>query len=213
VTRYDVHKDEDYQPGSTTVLKNYLNTCDPIILEQEETKALESIHQYMLQNVKEHDKMTIKLILKMHEKWLGRIYPFAGKYRSVLMNKNGFVFAAPAQIDRLMNIFEKKELQLYTPCHPTSIEKLSLALAIVHTEFIIIHPFREGNGRLSRLIASLMGLQAGYPPLNFSSIDDKNTIEHKKYIEAIHKGLDKNYDAMQNIFKRIIDDSITLDQP
>jgi cell filamentation protein len=95
MTRYEVPNDEDYQPGSTTVLKNYLNTCDPVIIEQEETKALKLIHQDMFQNLKEHDKITNKLILKMHEKWLGKIYPFAGKYRTVLMSKDGFTFAAP----------------------------------------------------------------------------------------------------------------------
>jgi len=113
VTRYEVNKDEDYQPGSTAVLKNYLNTCDPIIIEQEETKALESIHQYMFKNVKEHDRITIKLIFKMHEQWLGRIYPFAGKYRSVLMSKDGFIFAAPAQIRFIQSVGYESIKALY----------------------------------------------------------------------------------------------------
>jgi fido (protein-threonine AMPylation protein) len=34
----------------------------------------------------------------------------------------------------------------------------STALAVVHAEFILIHPFREGNGRCGRLLAILMGL-------------------------------------------------------
>lgn len=208
MNRYEVHADEDYQPGSTSVLKNYLNICDPILMAQEETKALESIHQYIVKHIKENDQITIKLILNIHKQWLGHIYPFAGRYRTVLMSKGDFVFAAPTQLERLMIDFENKELKLYTPCHSTSIEDLSLTMAIIHTEFIIIHPFREGNGRLSRLIATIMGLQAGYPPLNFSSIDDKNTITHSEYIAAIHKGLDKDYDSMQNIFTKIIHDSL-----
>jgi len=36
------------------------------------------------------------------------------------------------------------------------------ALAEVHAELILIHPFREGNGRLARLLALLMALQAGF---------------------------------------------------
>jgi cell filamentation protein len=111
-----------------------------------------------------------------------------------------------------MHNFEKNELERYTPCNTTEVEKLSLALAIIHIEFIIIHPFREGNGRISRLIASLMGLQGGYPPLNFSSIDDKKTMAHKNYINAIHSGFCKNYDAMQSIFKKILDDSMKSNQ-
>jgi cell filamentation protein len=86
-----------------------------------------------------------------------------------------------------------------------------LAMAIVHTEFIIIHPFREGNGRLARMVAYIMGLQAGYPPLNFVSIDDKKNSAHAEYIKAIHKGLGKDYDAMKKIFEKIISDSMELD--
>jgi len=33
--------------------------------------------------------------------------------------------------------------------------------AEVHTELVLIHPFREGNGRCSRILASIMALQAG----------------------------------------------------
>lgn len=204
MTRYEVNPNEDYQPGSTEVLKNYLNTCDPIVIEKEETAALRSTYQYYIKHINADDPITSKLILEMHKKWLGKIYPFAGKYRTVSMSKSGFMFAAPGQVERLMGGFEKNELKLYTPCSKTSVEKLALALAIIHVEFILIHPFREGNGRLARMVAYIMGLQAGYPPLNFASIDDKQTAAHDEYIRAIHKGLDKDYVMMQKVFERII---------
>ena len=57
------------------------------------------------------------------------------------------------------------------------------------------------------MISYIMGLQAGSPPLNFSSIEDKNNVHHSKYIEAIHLGMDKDYSAMQNIFQRILVES------
>jgi len=122
------------------------------------------------------------------------------------MSKDGFPFAAPGNIEQLMETFGKSELKLYTPCRLKDIEKLSLALAIVHVEFILIHPFRDG-GRLSRMISYIMGLQAGYPPLNFTSIEDKNNVNHSKYIEAIHLGMSKDYSAMQSIFKCILVES------
>ncbi len=36
-------------------------------------------------------------------------------------------------------------------------------MAVTHTELILVHPFREGNGRLTRLLNTLMALQAGLP--------------------------------------------------
>lgn len=202
--RYDVNPNEDYQAGSTDVLKNYLNTCDHILIDQEETKALEATYQYYIKQLNADDPITAELILEMHEHWLGKIYPFAGKYRTVAMSKGGFPFAAPGQIEKLMQDLEKNELKLYTPCHKTSMTEVALAMAIVHVEFILIHPFRDGNGRLARMIAYIMGLQAGYPPLNFEIIDDKNSEAHAEYISAIHKGVSKDYLAMQKIFELIL---------
>ena len=72
---------------------------------------------------------------------------------------------------------------------------------MVHTELLLIHPFREGNGRMARVLAILMGLQADLPPLNFVGITGKN---RKNYFAAIQAGLDQNYRPMQEIFTGVI---------
>lgn len=100
-------------------------------------------------------------ICAIHKVWLGGIYDWAGNYRQVNANKGDFHFAAAAQIPKLMAEFERKELCEFTPCRFTSIEELVQPLAVVHTELVLIHPFREGNGRTARLLSVLMGLQAG----------------------------------------------------
>ena len=77
----------------------------------------------------------------------------------------------------------------------------------MHTEFILIHPFREGNGRLGRLISVLMGLQANLPILNFESIKGK---KKQEYIHAVQAGLDRDYEPMQRVFKSIIEKTLKL---
>ena len=84
------------------------------------------------------------------------------------MDKDGFPFAFPEQISKLMTEFEKGPLRQFTPCRFKSLEEVIKALAIVHAELVLIHPFREGNGRVARMLATLMALQAGLPPLDFS---------------------------------------------
>lgn len=79
----------------------------------------------------------------------------------------------------------------------------------MHTEFILIHPFREGNGRLGRLIAVLMGLQADLPILNFESIKGK---KKEAYIQAVQAGLERNYKPMKLLFEEIIKKTINLYQ-
>lgn len=77
-------------------------------------------------------------------------------------------------------------------------------MAICHVEFIIIHPFRDGNGRLGRLLTTVMALQAGMPVLDFEPIE----INKARYIETIHAGFDGNYEPMELIFSEILDFSL-----
>lgn len=84
-------------------------------------------------------------------------------------------------------------------------DELASALGIVHVEFIIIHPFREGNGRVARLLANLMALQAGRSILNYAPIDRTiNPIGYGDYIKAIHKGVELDYKMIQNIFLELL---------
>lgn len=78
-------------------------------------------------------------------------------------------------------------------------------MAIVHTELILIHPFREGNGRLARLLATLMALQAGLPPLDFSDFEQER---QEEYFIAVRYGLDRNYKPMGKVFADVITQSL-----
>ncbi|KTD03648.1 Fic family protein [Legionella feeleii] len=84
-------------------------------------------------------------------------------------------------------------------------DELANALGVVHVELIIIHPFRDGNGRVSRLLANIMAMQAGLPQLNFEPIDKTtNTEGYNKYIQAIHYGVMGNYEPIKEVFVEIL---------
>jgi Fic family protein len=46
--------------------------------------------------------------------------------------------------------------------------------ALFHHEFVAIHPFDDGNGRLSRILMNLILMQAGYPPIVVKMDDRTN---------------------------------------
>ena len=53
-----------------------------------------------------------------------------------------------------------------------------LIVAVFIVNFLEIHPFQDGNGRLSRILTTLMLLQAGYVYVPFSSLE--SVIENSK---------------------------------
>jgi cell filamentation protein len=76
------------------------------------------------------------------------------------------------------------------------------AIVIVHVELILIHPFYEGNGRLSRLLATVMALQAGWPLPDFTAWDS----DKDDYFSAIQAGLD-DYQRLTVLVRQLLDDS------
>jgi cell filamentation protein len=101
----------------------------------------------------------------------------------------------------LMQEFERGPLRKYTPCKFDMLTDQASALAIVHAELILVHPFRDGNGRCARLLAMLMGLQAGLPALDFGGI---RGAKKREYIGAVHAALSRDYDPMTKVFNEVI---------
>lgn len=202
--RYDTSGliEAQFEPGSRKrVLKNLLGIKSKREMNRVEAReqfsALEELSSFY---DADHRFMSAD-VCKMHRIWLGRIYEWAGQYRRVNVSKGNFPFAAAKQVPGLMAEFEKGPLKKFTPCRFTSHEAVAKAMAVVHTELVLIHPFREGNGRVARILSTLMALQAGLPPLDFGGIRGK---KREQYFAAVRAGLDNNYEPMERIFNDVI---------
>ena len=205
VNRYDAGETTEgrYQPGSDNqVLVNKLGITDPREMDDVELALLEQLTFAIIDEVTEAQQLTAVELCEWHRRWLGNVYPWAGRLRSVNMSKAEFHFAMAGQVPRLMDELNRKYLHTYTPCNELDDELLIEALAVVHVEFVLIHPFREGNGRLARLIATIMALQAGKPALDFSCFD-KNKSE---YFSAIQTGM-SDYTPMKKLFRLVLQES------
>ncbi len=195
MSRYEVSTAEgEFQPGSNgRVLKNLLDITSPEEMDDVELRLLAQLYENVLVADLPDRTLTVEDLKTWHRRWLGNVYAWAGQERSVNMGKGGFAFAAAGQIPRLLAQFERDCLKRWTPCGGLGIEQLVEAIAITHVELILIHPFREGNGRLSRLLADLMAVQAGYDPLDYSAWESNKGA----YIGAIHQGVAMNFEPMK----------------
>lgn len=145
--------------------------------------------------------LTVADLLTWHRRWLGNLYDFAGALRTVNVSKRGFMFANAAFIPNLLQQFERDCLQCHTPCDGLDDAALAQAIAECHVELILIHPFREGNGRLARLLADVMAVQAGHEPLDYSAWD----ADKERYFAAIHAGQGSDYTQMQRLVTLALD--------
>jgi cell filamentation protein len=184
----------EFEPGShELVLRNLVGITSADDMDELELQLLGELYEeVLLQNLPDRP-LTVADLKHWHRMWLGNVYAWAGQERSVNMGKGGFQFATARLLPGLLNQFEQECLTRWTPCGNLSPTELVNAIAVTHVELIVIHPFREGNGRLSRLLADVMAVQAGHEPLDYS-----NWEQHKPaYIGAIHAGFSGEYGLME----------------
>jgi cell filamentation protein len=185
-----------WQPDSNEqVLRNKPGITDPALMDEAELDLLLRLYEFVLCEQFPDHRLNVADLIQWHCLWLGNLYDWAGQERSVNLGKDGFQFAAAAQIPRLLTTFEQECLHRYTPCGGMDAASLTEAIAICHVELILIHPFREGNGRLARLLADVMAVQAGRGPLDYSRWD----ADRSAYFAAIQRGMSRDYAPMQKL--------------
>src|SRR4051812_3109480 len=172
VRKYDaVGPETEFEPGSRgRVLRNLLRIARVRDMKQAESQALELAQVVAAETFAADHRFTAKDICALHRLWLGPVYAWAGRYRRGKISKGGFYFAHVPLNESLMADFEQDAFRKHTPCQKLSDAEPSEVLAEVHGELILIHPFRDGNGRLARLLSFLMALQAGLPMLDFDPL-------------------------------------------
>ena len=203
MNRYSVAGPEgEFEPGSNgELLRNKQGISTGADMDELELSLLVQLYQEVLGEQQPTGVLRVSDLRTWHRWWLGNVYEWAGQDRSVNMSKGGFAFAAAAQVPRLLQEFEKNCLARWTPCDGLAGDDLVEAVAVTHVEFILIHPFREGNGRLSRLLADVMAVQAGHQPLDYSAWDARKD----EYIAAIHAGFSGNYAPMKTRVAEALD--------
>ncbi|CAI0864144.1 Fic/DOC family protein [Serratia fonticola] len=204
MSRYELNSAEErYQPGSgDSVLANKLGITAVDEMEALESGLLLMMYEQLFIEGPLPETLAFDHISGWHRQWLGNVYDWAGRLRSANLTKDGFQFAAADRIPLLLAGFEKQFLSRSGELKLLSRPELVSYLAECHVEFILIHPFREGNGRLSRLLFDVLAVQAGGGLLDYSLWD-----EHKAfYFKAIQAGVSGNYSPMMQLVSDILPD-------
>lgn len=190
--RYDAALDH-YCYSGIAVLKNTLNLQDPLLLEQAERDITD---QTSADIVFQEPPYGLAYLQQLHRTLFWPLYDWAGEVRDVSIAKGNTRFCIPTRIQpECQKLFEAlaKEHWLVG----LSRADLCARLAEYYCEFNMIHPFREGNGRVQRLFFEHLSLSAGYEL-------DWSWIQVDEWIQANIAGVDCNYAPMEALFQRIL---------
>lgn len=196
----------EFQPGSRRkVLKNRLGIQSVQEMDEAEFEALIEVQSRYLDIVTEDTVFTSRMLCQMHKEWLGKIYEWAGSYRTVEMSKAGCTWPPSCRVSANMEAFEANYLTKLTPFRFPKTDEGSLALAKVHAEFLLIHPFREGNGRMARWFTDLLCLQAGLPQLDYGFVGRGSRQRKAVYLQGVIRGYEQDYRPLADFFLEALD--------
>ena len=88
-------------------------------------------------------------------------------------------FDAPAHMDILLDWHRRAEVD-------TGLHAL-LRIGIFTVVFLAVHPFQDGNGRLSRILITLLLLRAGYGHVPYSSLESIIEPNKEAYCLALRR--------------------------
>src|SRR3989344_4436448 len=132
------------------------------------------------------ETFSIEIVKEIHKIIFKNSKPFAGQLRKsgeevVIRNSLGQTLHEGAPQTIVVSLL--KELVEWYVEHKDKYPALVLA-AVVHNQFENIHPFRDGNGRVGRLLLNYILLKHGLPPVNITL---KNRREYYLTLQAYDK--------------------------
>lgn len=125
-------------------------------------------HEVFLDTIRSNTVISSKNVLEWHRRIFGNTKPqFAGMVRKqrVIVTGSRSVFPHPGFVPSLLKQFFSWHDKAKRTLNPVELAGLA------HFRFVSIHPFGDGNGRISRLLMNHILNQHGYPMLNIRFSD------------------------------------------
>ena len=173
------------------VLENKLNITDQVELNKVEEKlskekALSLFDSGKIDTIKVGTFTGLKQI---HKHLFEDVYDFAGKLREVNISKGNFRFAPVMYLKQSLKEIDKMPQSTFDEI----VEK--------YVEMNIAHPFREGNGRATRIWLDLIFKK------ELKMVVDWNKIDKEDYLSAMERSPIKDIE-IKHLLKNALTDEI-----
>ena len=159
VLKFEATGNDEGLPADVMVTLNYVKALDYGLREVAEhgVKALtigmiERLHERLMVGVRDYQDVAGQI--RKCQNWIAGVRIYDAKF-------------VPPPPDRVRECLEDLSRVLQYQAAEEDFYEVSVVirLAIVHAQFETIHPFKDGNGRVGRLLLPLMLAAEGYPPV------------------------------------------------
>lgn len=163
------------------VFANKLNISNQIELNKAEERISKQKAKQLFESnkINEIEVGTFKGLAEIHKFLFGDIYDFSGKLRDVNIAKGNFRFAPLMYLPQSLEHIEKMPQDSFERI----IEK--------YVEMNIAHPFREGNGRATRIWLDLILKK------ELKQVIDWNEVDKEDYLSAMERSTVKDVEIKQ----------------
>lgn len=208
-----IQGDKSVYPG-TDVLVNKFGVRDSEIAKAIEYKFA-SVRELELSESPIRGKFDVRHLQKIHKHIFQDVYEWAGQFREVDFakknSKTGLInkFTPKIVLDLKIEDFDrliKDKNQLKNLNKSEFVDHL----AVIHSKLNELHPFREGNGRSTRIFLSQLSREAGFE-LNLEKIDKDrwNFASHVAQVQYSTRNPDIRKKGDLSEIRKIFEESIT----
>ena len=152
-------------------LENKLGITDSAVLAREEERISKKKAVWLFESgtLDALPVGTFAALQEIHRHLFADLYPFAGKIRTVNLAKGNFRFAPLLYLEAALDSIDRMPQSTFDQI----VEK--------YVEMNVAHPFREGNGRSTRIWLDLM------PKRGIGQVVDWSRVDKEDYLLAMER--------------------------
>ena len=179
-----------------------------VVLEQEGVKKAQ---EYIIKLSQQKEAITPHTICDVHRVGFGFIFPdWSGKFITIDVivgeYEPPYFSRIPELVKNLCDDLSERLSHLTSPEQEEQflVEIISL-LAWFQHRFVWIHPFRDYNGRVARLLTNLLLLNLGLP---IAPIKAETRSDRDKNVEAMKKADENDYSKLEELISNALTQSL-----
>ena len=164
-------------------------------LDEVEDKNIQDGLDWLNRQKKTDDYLSIQFLNKLHKKLFGDVWKCAGSFRKSLINLS--------KVDQfnigpeLKNLFE--DVKVWIENGKMGWDEIS---AEFHHRLVSIHPYPNGNGRISRIMTEYLQGKYGLPITSWkTSLRDSPKERREQYIKALQEADSGDYTKLIDFMK------------